>query len=97
MLERIKKFYEENRFEIVVVGGLVLLVAGTALITKKVVMGQKAIIDSSLSHISFIDKGFRIPAEEVKLILDDVSAVNQSFAFIHNAGEADKYIALRLS
>ena len=35
MLERIKKFYEENRFEIVVVGGLVLLVAGTALITKK--------------------------------------------------------------
>ena len=97
MFQKAKKFYEENKFEIVVVGGLVLLVAGTALLTRKVVMSQKAIIDSGLSHIFFIDKGWRIPAEEIKSIIDDAGAVNHSFAFIHNAGEADKYIALRLS
>lgn len=94
MLERIKKFYEENKFEIVVVGGLVLLVAGTALLTKKVILSKEAILDPSVSHIWFKDIGKRMSLEEVKNIFEHADALKESYAIVHVPGELDKFICV---
>jgi hypothetical protein len=97
MLERIKKFYEEKKFEIVVVGGLVLLVAGTALLTRKVILSKEALLDPAISHIWFKDVGKRLSLDEVKKVFEHADALNDSYAIVHIPGELDKFIAVNFN
>lgn len=93
MLDKIKKYYEENKKTIFVVGGIVTLVAFTAIVTKNVIMIEQ----KGVSIITFRDKGKRIDLKEALSFIEKNHDVPASYAIVHNAGESDSFIGLLLN
>ena len=96
MKTKIKEFYKDHMGEILVLGGVGLIVIVTAIATRQAVLDSEKAKDFGRSIIKFTDKGSRLKMEEVVDFLGKHNDSRGSFAFVHNGGEVDSYIGVLL-